>query len=349
MDKKNYIKAVRFERPDYIPMSFHINSACWNYYEHEALFELMESHNFLFPAFKRPQENFQPKYSGNAQKDKPFTDDFGCEWKTAIDGITGTVVGHPLADWADFENYKFPDSELVMGIGAINWEDIARRNIEKKVSGELVSGGLRHGHTFLQLCDIRGYENLMFDFADEHPLILQLIKGLEEFNAGIVRHYLDSGVDVMGYAEDLGMQCGPMLSPEHFLKYIKPSYRRLMRPAQEKGVIIHMHSDGDIRALADILFDGDIDVINIQDLVNGIDWIKSKYAGKKCIELDIDRQKVTVKGTPAQIDELIKTEVASLGSKQGGLMMIYGMYPGVPLENARTLMDAMERYAVYYS
>lgn len=30
-------------------------------------------------------------------------------------------------------------------------------------------------------------------------------------------------------------------------------------------------------------------------------------------------------------------------------MMIYGLYPGVPLENVEALMDAMERYATYYA
>jgi hypothetical protein len=34
---------------------------------------------------------------------------------------------------------------------------------------------------------------------------------------------------------------------------------------------------------------------------------------------------------------------------KGGLMMTYGMYPGVPLENAAALMDAMEKYAGYYA
>ena len=30
-------------------------------------------------------------------------------------------------------------------------------------------------------------------------------------------------------------------------------------------------------------------------------------------------------------------------------MMIYGLYPGVPLENVRALMDALERYATFYA
>jgi len=40
--------------------------------------------------------------------------------------------------------------------------------------------------------------------------------------------------------------------------------------------------------------------------------------------------------------------VEKSGSGDGGLMMIYGLYPGVPLENAKAVMDAMEHYTGYY-
>ena len=109
-----------------------------------------------------------------------------------------------------------------------------------------------------------------------------------------------------------------------------------------------MHADGDIRTLVDDLLDGGVEVINLQDLVNGIDWIADKFAGRTCIDLDIDRQDVTARGTPKQIDSLIREEVTKLGSKAGGLMMIYGLYPGVPLENVEALMNAIEKYAVHY-
>ena len=91
------------------------------------------------------------------------------------------------------------------------------------------------------------------------------------------------------------------------------------------------------------------DVINLQDLVNGIDWIAEHLKGRICIDLDIDRQNVTRFGSPADIDALIREEVEKLGNRNGGLMMIYGLYPGVPLENVKALMDAMERYSTYYS
>ena len=39
----------------------------------------------------------------------------------------------------------------------------------------------------------------------------------------------------------------------------------------------------------------------------------------------------------------------ALGCKEGGLIMVYGLYPGVPLHNVEALMDAMTRYAAFYS
>jgi len=155
--------------------------------------------------------------------------------------------------------------------------------------------------------------------------------------------------DIITFAEDLGAQIGPMVRPADFKRYIKPSYKRIMQPARDAGLLIHMHSDGDIRLLCSDLIENGVNVVNLQDLVNGIDFIRDNLKGKVCIELDIDRQNVTPFGTPEEVDALILEEVRILGSKAGGLAMIYGLYPGVPLENVKALMDAMEKYAFYYS
>lgn len=348
-DRINYLKAARFERPDYIPMFFAINQACWNGYDHQAIFDLMESHPFLFPGYTRPKGVFTPNYSPIARKDEPYRDDFGCIWTTARDGLTGTVTGHPLADWKAFPSWQVPDPDRCTGIGPVNWEKVADDIRQRRQAGGLIVGGLRHGHTFLQLSDLRGYQNLLFDFVDEEPYLMELIEQVEHFNRGIVQHYLDIGVDVMTYAEDLGMQNGPMLSPDQFRRYIKPSYQRLMKPAREQGVLVHMHSDGDLHDLIDDIIDGGVDIINLQDVVNGIDWIADRFAGKTCVELDIDRQLTTVFGSPHDTEKLIADAVKTIGSKQGGLMMIFGWYPGAPLENIKALMDAMEKYAFYFA
>lgn len=338
-----------FERPDYIPMTFHVNDASWNHYPQEALFDLLEDHPFLFPDFIRPKQPYVPSYLPNARAGAPYTDSFGCLWKTNIDGIHGVVIEHPLSDWTKYESYQFPDPNVSNGIGTIDWAKEDVRVNAAKSKGEVVCGGLYHGHTFLRLCDLRGYEELIMDMAEENPLLDDLIERLMEFNLSIVNRYATMCCDIITYAEDLGMQNGPMISKSSFQRYIKPSYTRLMQAGKESGALIHFHSDGDIRQLADEILNIGVDVLNLQDQVNGIDWIADNISGKLCIDLDIDRQHITRNGSPKEIDTLIREVVTKLGSIAGGLTMIYGLYPGIPLSNVKALMDAMEKYAFYYN
>ena len=346
--RENILRAIRFEKPDSIPMTFQINAACWHHYDQSMLQDLMEGHPVLFPDFSR-QETVIPQYELNQRKDAPYTDPWKCIWETTDDGITGSVHQHPLGDWSAFAGYKAPDPGQTDGTYPIDWKRTAAEVTRQKKNGELVRGALPHGHTFLRLVDIRGYENFIFDMLDEEPNLVSLMEKVERFNQEFVARWLDLEPDIMCYPEDLGMQVGPMLSPESFCNYIKPVYQKLMQPARDQGCIVHMHSDGDIRSLADDLVEGGVEVINLQDLVNGIDWIADRFAGRTCIDLDIDRQAVTARGTPRQIDALIREEVEKLGSKSGGLMMVYGLYSGVPVENIKAVMDAMEKYSTYYS
>jgi len=330
-------------------MEFHINPACWHHYPPEALGELIESHPLLFPENRRPGGGDEPQYEPIQRKDSPYTDPWGCLWVTSDDGISGLVRGHPLESWDDYAALSAPDPERTDGLYPIDWAEIERQVRRAKGRGELVSGSLPHGFAFLRLQDLRGYENLMADMADGHPNLQRLVDRVSDFNAEIVRRWIELEPDLFYFPEDLGMQSGPMISPPHFRRYIMPVYQRLMAPARDNGIAVHMHCDGDIRTLAKDLVQCGVEVLNLQDQINGIDWISRNLAGKICIDLDIDRQSVTPHGTPLRIDALIREEVEKLGRREGGLMMSYGLYPGVPLENIKALMDAMETYAFYHS
>ncbi|MCP4376857.1 MAG: hypothetical protein GY794_11855 [bacterium] len=347
--RDDVLRAVRFEKPQRIPMTFHINDACWGYYRQDALQELIASHPLLFPGFVPSPDRVEPDFDLNARAGEPYTDSWGCVWETSDSGITGTVTTHPLADWKAFDNFVAPDPNQTDGRFPIDWTAVSQGIKGASETGKLVCSSLPHGHTFMLLCGLRGFANVMYDMIDESPKLLELIAMIEQFNLAVVQHYIDAGVEYLGYPEDLGMQIGPMVSPEYLRTYIKPSYERLMAPARESECIVHMHSDGDIRTLLDDLIDGGVDVVNCQDTVNGIDWLAEKLAGRVCIEIDLDRASVTRFGTPEQIDALVRQEVEKLGSKEGGLMMIYGLYPGLPMENVQAVMDAMEKYATYYA
>ena len=56
--------------------------------------------------------------------------------------------------------------------------------------------------------------------VDEDPNLPALIEMLEDFNTAVIKRYIELGADWISYPEDLGMQVGPMLSPNDFIKYI---------------------------------------------------------------------------------------------------------------------------------
>jgi len=347
---ENLLRAVRFERPDCIPMVFHINASCWHHYPQQALAELMGDFPELFGRATPPELPYTPDYLPNAVASRPYTDPWGCVWQTTDDGIVGTVVEHPLADYSALDTYTPPDPARGDGMG--HYLPGPAHDEPPAAEGgpaRLKIASLRHGHTFQQLVDLRGYANLMLDMADDEPRLWRLIEMVEGFNLALVERDLAAGAEWMGYPDDLGMQRGPLISPAHFRKYILPVYQRLIAPAKEAGVVVHMHSDGHLHALADDLLQSGLEVLNLQDLVNGIEWIAERLKGRVCIDLDVDRQQLTLRGTPEQIHALIRSEVETLGSPQGGLTMIYGLYPGTPLQNARAVAEAMRRYAGHYS
>ncbi len=83
--RDNLLRTVRFERPDFIPMTFHINGACWHHYPSDALQDLMASHQFLFPGFERLPEPVKPDYPPNVRAGQSYVDPWGCVWETTAD------------------------------------------------------------------------------------------------------------------------------------------------------------------------------------------------------------------------------------------------------------------------
>ena len=230
----NTLRAIRFERPDHIPMVFWINPACWHHHCPETLFELMADHNLLFPDFDPAQASI-PEPAPWERAGTPYTDAWGCLWETTDDGITGAVTQHPLADWNALDDFAPPDPGRTNGVAEIDWTKEAEQAQLAEEAGQYGVAGLEHGHTFLRLSYLRGYENLLFDMVDGDPRLPKLIDMVETFGLGIVQRYLDLSVAMLCYPEDLGMQNGPMLSPPLFRQYIQPVYEPLTAPAREAG------------------------------------------------------------------------------------------------------------------
>jgi len=347
-ERENYLRNARMMGPEWIPCTVSISDASRNQLGNE-LEEVILRHPLLFPDFKKGESNYENLEFGPAHKaNERFTDAWGCVWLSSINGLEGQVVESPLDKWEKLKDYQVPDPLRQADRGPASWE-LTQREIKKaKKQGRLTTGSLPHGFFLMRLWYLRGFENLMLDFATNAPELPELIDMVTVHNKKIVDQWLTMGVDLINFGEDLGTQTASIISPRDFRKWVVPVYKKLMEPCREANCLIALHSDGYIMELMDDFIDCGVNIINPQDLCNGIDNLVRDVKGRMCIRLDIDRQTIVPFGTRKEIRELIEEEVRKLGSPQGGLEIIAGIYPPTPPENIDALCEALEEFRIYW-
>lgn len=273
-----------------------------------------------------------------------MTNIWGERWIYPLESLDGVCIGHPFESYDALKTYQPPDPDKYT-----DWNK-ARENVRQaNEQGQVSSGGTDHGFIFLRLTYLRGYHNFMLDIAMDRPELWELIKIVENYWFEVVKRWIECGVTTIGFGDDLGLQTSLPISPDKWRKYIKPSYKRILSYCRAHGVHTSLHTDGYIVDIIPDLIECGVSVLNPQDLVNGLDNIERLAKGKVYINLDIDRQKITVFGTPEQVDQHILNCIKTLGSPKGGLSLIWGVYPGTPLENIEAAVVAMDKYATYWA
>ncbi len=188
----------------------------------------------------------------------------------------------------------------------------------------------------------------MIDFMTDSPQLSALIEMVLENNMKLIHKWLEVGVDVMGFGDDLGTQISLMMSPAAFRKYLKPGYQRMFGACRQAGYHVRFHSDGHILEIVDNLIQCGVTILNPQIRANTLDGIVRKCKGRVCVDLDLDRQLFPF-CSPREIKEHIKEAVVKLGSKEGGLMLHAECEPDVPLANIEAICQAFEEYRFHYA
>jgi uroporphyrinogen-III decarboxylase len=242
-----------------------------------------------------------------------------------------------------FDEYK-PPASPVPELSESEWAEEIRKVNDAKARGELIRGDTEHGFLFLRHTYLRGFENAMEDYLLYPENVDEIYGMIVGYNMKLVNHHIRRGTDLMYFAEDLGTQTSTILSPEMFRRYVKPAYAELMQPCKRAGMMVGLHSDGKTLDILEDQIEAGVDIVNPQDLCNGIDELRKRIKGKACIQLDVDRQTVIPHGTSKDIDDLIREEITKLGAPEGGLMLVCGIYPPTPPENIDALAAAIEKY-----
>ena len=320
MSHDDRTKAMLFETPDHIPVDVGFLPGTWHRHG-QALVDLVGRHPVIFERLTPPADPARAEQNNPMYNVGSSVDEWGCVWENVQAGVLSIVKTHPVPTREQVRTLKPPAQ---------------------------VSPGFEHGFMFLRLADLRGFEELMVDFAEQPPELARLIEIVLEHNLrklDVVLPRQPKG-SLMVFGDDLGTQKALPISPATWRRYLKPCYQAIFSRCRQAGCYVFMHTDGCIHEIIPDLIECGVNVLNPQVGANGLDNLVRTCKGKVCVDLDLDRQMFPF-ASADQIRRHIRQCAEALYLSEGGLWLLAECGPELPLETIETICSTLEEVRDY--
>ena len=270
-----------------------------------------------------------------------WADIWGTKWHKLQPGnVMGLPIGNPLAEVASLKRYRWPDPHEGRICGSIYEMAESFADADKFLTGN-------HRDTLWEKSYMLvGMENIMTYLFTEPEFAREIFHRIMDFQLGIAEHYLDVGVELVLFCDDLGTQRGPLLGPQTVQEFLVPEYRRLFRLYKDNGVLIGFHSCGKIEAFVEMLIDLGVDILNpVQATANDLDKVRSLTQGRMTLQGAVSSATV-MEGPPDRIVREARERIWQLG-QNGGYFCSPDQGLPFPSEHWEALKDAIDEYGRY--
>jgi len=121
-----------------------------------------------------------------------------------------------------------------------------REAVRKLKAPAEIKPELRHGFMYLRLGDLRGFEEVMLDFAEDAPELQMLIDTVLEHNVQRLELMCQKWPkeELYWFGDDLGMQTSLAMGAPKWRKYLKPCFMKIFQRWRADGRMVFFHTDG---------------------------------------------------------------------------------------------------------
>lgn len=189
-----------------------------------------------------------------------------------------------------------------------------------------------------------GIERHLYAFYDQPELMQRINAELAEFNIRVVEALFPIlRPDMVGFAEDMSYNNGPMLSQELFKKFLTPYYRRVIPHIKQYGVKVLVDSDGDITSMIPWLIAAGIEGVYPLERQAGVDLALIRREYPKFLMLGGYDKMVMPRGEAAMRAEFERLLPVM---RSGGYIpsVDHQTPPGVSLANYRIYIKLFQEY-----
>jgi uroporphyrinogen decarboxylase len=187
---------------------------------------------------------------------------------------------------------------------------------------------------------VRGLEEMFFDMLERPDWVDYMTGRLTAFyyNDWIRAWESSRGrIDIFFLISDLGSQRGPLISLEHFRRFVKPQIVTMARLAHAFGAKLLFHSCGSVHAFIPDLIEAGVDILNpIQTRCTGMHPLQLKHEFGRQIAFHggMDVQHLLPHGTSEEVRTATRDLIDTM-NEGGGYILCpsHTLLPDIPIEN----------------
>jgi uroporphyrinogen decarboxylase len=206
-------------------------------------------------------------------------------------------------------------------------------------------------------CRLRPMDKLMMDLAMGDEAVTHLLARIAELKGRYWEAVLaDLGdvIDIVVEADDYGTQDSMLVSPDMYRRLLKPLQAELFRVIRDRLAdgFIFFHSCGNVRSLIPDFIEIGVDILNpIHITATGMEPVALNRDFGRDICFwggGVDTQGVLPNGTPEEVKEDVKRNVAALAPGGGFIFnTVHNIQADVPPENIMAMLEALWESGVY--
>lgn len=267
-----------------------------------------------------------------------YPDVYGTNLDVAMGKIHWSALAHSPWDHASQPNF---------------WESLRSKALQLRGTSDraiVLSAGcnLFEWGTFLRRLD-----HFLMDLVSNPTEVDRFLDALMERHLASldkICQFVGDVVDVIRLGDDLGMNTGPLMSPETYRRFFKPRHT-LLCDTIKKNSKMHtfLHSCGSISKLIPDLIEAGFEIINpVQTNARDMDpqWLKNSF-GKDVTFWGggADTRSILNFATPEQVRDHVRDNIEIL-APGGGFVFntIHNILPDVPPENIVAMFEAIDEY-----
>lgn len=274
--------------------------------------------------------------------DETWQDIWGTTWRLFVDTISEMPVAHPLADGKDALNkYHWPDphDERLVSKIAIDVQNIQDRD-------SIFLTGFHRDLLWEKACMLAGMDNIMIWFKTEPQLVRDIFRRIMDFQIEISQYYLDVGVEMVKFGDDLGGQTNSLFSHAIFEEFIYPEYKRIFDLYSKKNVMIYFHSCGKVERFLDDFIHLGVNILNpVQATANNLDLVRERTNNKIALEGGVNSS-IVMHGNEGEVEKEVLMRMGQLGGS-GGYFCKPDQTMPYPKRNLLALEKTVEQYGKY--